>query len=103
MTVLNVAKGQEVSLTTSTHQGSRSGPLTDPDTLELRVLAPDGTVTVFYWPSGSPAITRDAQGVFRAAIVGSIVGDWIWRYVSTGAVAAADFDQTFNVAPTRLP
>lgn len=71
---------------------SLAGAATDPTSVTLTVERPDGTLTVYAWPTpgaGESTLTRQATGRFYADITLDQEGLWSYRLVGTGAVAAA--------------
>lgn len=78
--------------------------LTDPTTVELRVLQADGTQQVYRYPTPAPdesAIPHDSTGTFHVDYLATVPGATWRRWVSTGAVAGADEDY-FYVEPSRV-
>jgi hypothetical protein len=63
---------------------------TDPTAVSLVVEAPDGTETTYTYAGGT--ITKDGTGAYHKDISATMGGVWKWRWVGTGAVAAADQD-----------
>lgn len=74
---------------------SAIGASLDPDVVHLRLVAPDGTDTVYTYGSG-PQIVRDDVGVYHANIDAEQPGMWSYRWWSTGNGQAAK-QRRFNV------
>lgn len=72
--------GQVVTLSTTVMV---DGVLTDPTSITLTTLDPDGT------ESNYPA-TKDAVGEYHVDLTPTLVGHYAWRWVSTGTAAGAD-------------
>ena len=64
------------------------GALADPTTVVVTVQAPDGTQT-------TPSTTKEAVGRYSATVEPDQAGVWAYRWVGTGAVAAAEEGQFF--------
>lgn len=78
--------------------------LTDPGTIELRVLKADGTLQIYRYPTpdvGEGSIAHDGAGLFHVDYLANVPGATWRRWVSTGAVAGADEDY-FYVEPSRV-
>jgi hypothetical protein len=66
---------------------------TDPDEATLTVQEPDGTQTVYVWPTpgvGEQALEKDSTGTFHADHALTQSGIVTYRRQGTGAVAAVD-------------
>lgn len=65
-----------------------AGVAADPDTVELRVLPPDGAEQTYLY-SASPAevIVKDATGVYHADIYLDQPGEWFYFWEATGVGA----------------
>lgn len=61
----------------------------DPTNVYLRIRKPDATETTYTYGIGI-VVVRDSIGNFHADIALDQVGLWFYRWVSTGAVTAAD-------------
>jgi hypothetical protein len=85
---MNYIVGDTVQLPFELHDGpNASDALADPTTLQCIVRSPVTlTQTTYYWPTGSPAITRTAAGLFYASVTASEAGRWLYQWVSTGKV-----------------
>lgn len=69
-----------------------SGTLTDPSSVALTILKPDGSTDTL-----SP--THDSTGVYHADYTStSLPGAYTWRWMGTGAVVAP-LEGTFYVLP----
>lgn len=79
-----------------------NGVPTDPTTAQLVVTDPQGGITTYSWPAGSPPLTRLNPGVFQALQpVGA--SDGLWTYVWIGTGTASDVVAgTWRVFPTNL-
>lgn len=74
--------------------------LSDPDTVTLVILAPDGTRTTLVYLTDSE-ITRVSLGVYSFDHVPDQAGDWGYRWAGTGANAYAE--ETFvNIEASRV-
>lgn len=60
--------------------------LTDPTTITLTVITPAGVSTDYTYAAAQ--VTKDATGVYSKSVVGNEVGEWIYKWTGTGAVAA---------------
>lgn len=72
---------------------------TDPTTVSLSVMQPDGVTTTYTYAAGQ--ITRQSAGVYYRDIALAGEGWWQYRWVGAGAVAAAD-EGWIQVAPTDM-
>ncbi len=63
-----------------------SGVLTDPTTITLKVLGPDGTTSTYTYALSQ--ITKDATGKYHKDVTLSTEGTWRWRWEGTGTVPA---------------
>lgn len=91
--------GATVRLKTSTPFANAAGTATDPTTITLRVLAPDGTETSYTYAGGQ--LTRVAAGDYYRDVTVTQVGTWTQRWEGTGTVAAVHESQ-FWVKPTAF-
>jgi hypothetical protein len=69
------------------------GVATDPTEVVLTVKAPDGTTTVYRWPTpgvGETLLSKEATGRFYADVTLSAAGLWAYRLAGTGAVVATE-------------
>lgn len=78
---------------------SVSGVLTDPTTLTAKVRQPNGTETSYTWAGGT--VTRDSLGVFHRDTDLNASGEWVVRYIATGAVVDA-IEHSIVVPPSAL-
>lgn len=62
--------------------------LTDPTTISLLVIEPDGTRTTYTHAGGG--VTKHSSGVFYRDVPLSSAGEWTIRWAGTGAAAATD-------------
>lgn len=69
----------------------------DPDTVTLKVKAPDGTITTV--TDGS--MTHTTTGVYSYDVDVDQVGMWHFKFTSTGAYQAAG-EGTFRVRPSEF-
>ena len=81
-------KGQAVKLSATF---TVSDTPTDPDTVSLIVLEPDGTSTTYTY--GEAEITKTDTGDYEKEISADVEGVWKYGFVGTGAVATASFDE----------
>lgn len=65
-----------------------SGTNTDPTTITLVVQQPNGTETTYTHAGGT--VTKDSVGNYSKNVTTDASGVWAWRWVGTGACAAAD-------------
>lgn len=75
----------------ATHSVSAGVPsatyaLTDPTTVSLLVVEPDGTRTTYTYAGGGA--TKHSTGVFYRDIPLTLPGEYLLRWVGTGAAAA---------------
>lgn len=75
----------------ATHSVSAGVPsatyaLTDPTTVSLLVVEPDGTRTTYTYAGGGA--TKHSTGVFYRDIALTLPGEYLLRWVGTGAAAA---------------
>ena len=75
-----------------------TGTPTDPTTITARVKAPDGSLTVFTYPSG---VTKDSTGNFHADFVPTMSGTHFYRWEGTGSAQAAS-EASFYVQPSAV-
>jgi hypothetical protein len=69
-----------------------AGTATDPTAVLLTVVKPDGTSTVYAWPTpgvGQSALMRESAGRFYADVLFDQSGKWLWYLAGTGAVTSA--------------
>lgn len=66
----------------------RDGTLEDPTDVTLKIESPSQQVTTFIYGTDSELV-RDAQGKYHCDFQPSEVGDWEWRWESTGNAASA--------------
>lgn len=79
-----------------------AGTATDPTTVTLKLLRPDGTVTTLVYLT-DVELVRDSAGNYHADVI-PVAGEngiWWFRWAATGAVQAAD-EQAFFVRPSRF-
>ena len=88
--------GSSVRMYTKTGFKDSAGTLTDPTTVSLIYRAPDGTETTITYAGGG--VTKDSTGVYHADVTCSVVGDWYYRFVGTGAAVAVD-EEHFTITP----
>jgi hypothetical protein len=69
--------------------------LTDPTTIDVRVLAPVGTET-------HPVVVRDGAGSYYAEAPITLPGVWRYRWVGTGVAAGAE-EGFFEVRESSFP
>jgi len=62
--------------------------LTDPSTVTLKTMKPDGTISTYTWAGGT--VTRAAAGQFYRDVTLDAEGLWLFRWESTGNAAGAD-------------
>lgn len=85
--------GDRLTLTASFRDAD--GELADPSEVTLDVLSPDGTVTRIDVDSAS-------TGVWTGTVDPDTSGRWVYRWVGTGAVVAAE-EGSFSVRRRRVP
>lgn len=66
-----------------------AGTPTDPTTVTIRLLHPDGATETTYAYGTDAALVRDDVGAYHADYLIDAVGYWGWRWEGTGAVQAA--------------
>lgn len=74
-----------------------TGALADPSTINIEVIDPTGTKTVYT----SPAVVRASQGKYYTLIYVVTEGKWQYAGVGTGAVIAAS-EGEFVVAQSEF-
>lgn len=77
----------------ATFRDSATGQPADPDSLSLRVVAPDDSTTTYTYPGVS--IQRTSVGEYVGAVPAVLEGRYLYEWVLTGslqAVAPADFE-----------
>lgn len=80
-------------------QFSVDGVLTDPTTIALAVKSgTSGTITNYAYPA---TITKLAIGIYQAQVPVTEVGQWFYRWTSTGAAAGAA-QSWFQVDPNTF-
>ncbi len=62
--------------------------LTDPTTITFKIENPAGTITTYTYAGAT--ITKNATGDYYIDVNLATEGTYHWRWVGTGAVAAAD-------------
>lgn len=93
--MISFLDGETVRLTFTTKV---DGTLTDPAAATLTVTPPTGPAVALSWPAGG--LTRLGAGQFRALVVGTPAGRWVWEIDTTGAAAGAS-QGTFIVKPRK--
>lgn len=78
--------------------GPASTPI-DPTTLTFSYMDPAGNKTVVTWAGGT--ITRNSVGNFSASVLFNQSGQWMIRWVGTGAAAVA-FDAIVDIPVSPL-
>lgn len=76
--------GSAATMTCSFYVGTA---LTDPTTITLKVMSPDGTVTTYTHPA---TITRVSTGIYTKDVTLTVEGSWWWRWEGTGSAQATD-------------
>lgn len=99
MAIETFDKGDEILVTGDFRELDPANPeapgvLTDPTTVQLRVIKPDGSEVVI------PNI-RLSIGRFYGLINADMSGSWRWRWQSTGAAQAAE-EGRFRVRATKF-
>lgn len=74
-----------------------SGAAVDPTTVTLQVKTPAGTVTSYV----DPDVVHDGVGLYHYDIDGSTVGNWEYRWSSTGTGQAAE-ESSFTIEHTEF-
>lgn len=67
----------------------------DPGDISLTVQHPDGTESVYRWPTpgaGEGTIVREALGVFHVDLAVDSGGIWRYRWATTAGITGADED-----------
>lgn len=77
-------KGDMVVLTASWK--NEAGDFVDPDTVTLKILNPDGSITSYIY--GSSTMTRTAAGRYRYEFKPVVQGKYDYRWEGTGAATA---------------
>lgn len=75
-----------------------AGVATDPTEATLRVKKPDGTTTVYRWPTpgvGEGALARESTGRFYVEWTCTVAGLHSVKLAGTGAIVVADQWQFF--------
>lgn len=72
----------------------------DPDTVTLRVLPPTGVAVSYTYALAE--VTKDDVGRYHYDLPLTFSGEWLYRWVGTGAVAAATEDTLIRVQATAL-
>ena len=76
------------------------GANTDPISLTLRTLSPQGVATTLRYPDDA-AIVRDALGQYHADILLTQPGTWYWRWQS-GHPSIGVAERRITVQPSRF-
>lgn len=63
---------------------------TDPDTVTLQVLRPDGTKGTYLYGESPTLINKSSTGNYYADITFDQVGDWYYQWAGTGAVGVIE-------------
>lgn len=96
MATLNVYNQGDLVRLTGTLATAAGAPV-DPSTAKVTVKAPDGTETVYVY--GVDAFPERSQsGVYYVDVIPNQVGDWYYRFESTGTGQAED-EGHFRVKP----
>ena len=80
--------------------GQPNGALVDPSRVEVKILAPDATLTSLAWPDDG-AVVRDSIGVFHVDVLATVHGTWTYRFTGKGAAQAAQ-ERNFTVDASRF-
>lgn len=75
-----------------------AGVLTDPDTITLQVMPPSRVAVQYTYALAQ--VVKTATGRYAYDLALNASGDWVYRWVVTGAVAAATEDVLVRVQPT---
>jgi len=94
---MNYDVGDQVKLSL-TEIRNEAGALTEPETVVLRLKAPDGTVTEKKWPSGE--VVRLTTASFYAEFEATEAGVWAATWETTGAVVMVEQEEIV-VVPDR--
>lgn len=78
-----------------------AGAPTDPTTVRCAVLGPGASAPTVRTFGQDSAIVRDAAGQYHLDVDGSAVGEWHYRWYSSGTGQAAA-ESYFVVAPSRF-
>ena len=76
------------------------GAHTDPISLTLRTLSPQGVATTLRYPDDA-AIVRDALGAYHADVLLTQPGTWYWRWQS-GHPSIGVAEGRITVQPSRF-
>lgn len=76
------------------------GAHTDPISLTLRTLSPQGVATTLRYPDDA-AIVRDALGAYHADVLLTQPGTWYWRWQS-GHPSSGVAEGRITVQPSRF-
>lgn len=88
-------------LATLTNTFKVDGTPTDPTSATLTITSPSNVVTVYSWPTGSPALTRTGTGAFSQDVTCNEAGDWTYLWEGTTADSDAQ-GGTWTVYETSL-
>ena len=69
--------------------------LTDPDTVQLEIKNPAGTVT-------TPSVSNPSTGVYEGSVLFDADGLWWYRWEGTGTVDAAE-EGSMSVRESQFP
>jgi hypothetical protein len=74
-----------------------AGVATDPTTVTILIEDGAGVTTAYTWPTGSPAVSKEATGRFYVARTPTAAeaGFWYFRLAGTGAVQTAEQGRLF--------
>lgn len=72
---------------------------TDPTTVALTLTSPTGTATTYTYAAAE--ITKDSTGVYHRDVTCSEAGEWVYRWVGTGAATDTTIG-TFTVQETTV-
>lgn len=85
--------------TTAVFKDAVSAP-TDPATTTLKVREPSGVETAYLYGT-DPEVVTTGTGSFSAEFVMDAAGEWVFRWIGTGAVAAAQ-EIAIQVRPSKF-
>ena len=99
MSINTYTKGQLVPVTGLFEEAD--GDDVDPSTVTLRVLSPSGINTVYIYGGSPDTIDKDSVGNYHVDINANEIGDWFYKWESTGSGQAAQEGQ-FMVQPDHF-
>lgn len=77
-----------------------AGTATDPTATSIKIRKPDGVVTTLVFGVDG-ALIRDSAGTFHTDISITMKGEWIHKFIGTGAVQAVE-EKNFLAKPSLV-